>query len=727
MERSGRHCRYDQEVTVLKYYSIRGAKRLACAAGLAIVFAGCSAAGLRNVPPTAPLSYQANDRQTPLPDKKSKIVFSPSALALFGKGKSNAETLIVSEQGYSGGFTWKNDCSKVVAIRPTARKAGALKVSGTPLQVGACTVVFEDSRHNTAKLRVTDRRAAGRLKFTIAIPSKKTFERQKSGMGSNYVSPNTQAVTITTTSGPTQETVTLGLSVISSGCTSNFGGLTCTLSLDLAPCESSSGNDSSNNCYIADVSAYDAFDGTSNTIPAGAAVLSIAQNVSFSVDADQTSNVAFQLSGVPAQLVAVAADSTSSVSGSTITLTGLGTHPFFADAYDADGNPITGLGAPTFTVAASPAAAVTLTTPPPGSPRFTVAVPSLAHYAPTVQLTLNAKYPAGETDACAQPGAVCQTQYAMNIALITDYYSSGLLAGGNSFAIAAGPDGALWFTDNNNGAIGRMTTSGSGTEYRTGLVGLYGITAGADGNLWFASNWGTIGKITPSGAIAQYSSVTNGMGAPDQITSGPDGNLWFPADPNSIGTITTAGVATVYSPGIPTFGSGGTGIASGPDGRLWFADGSPSNGIGAITTSGVVTLYTSGISPNASPYQIASGPDGNLWFTETGKIGKITTAGVVTEYSTGITGSVLVGITAGPDGGVWFAEADANRIASITTNGVVTEFPLPPGGPTDPQGVTAGPDGNIWFTHCNGAGIGKLELSAAGSSLRKARGLRDKR
>ena len=57
------------------------------------------------------------------------------------------------------------------------------------------------------------------------------------------------------------------------------------------------------------------------------------------------------------------------------------------------------------------------------------------------------------------------------------------------WAIAAGPDGNLWFTEYGGGVgkIGRITTTGAITEYATptALSGPWAIAAGPDGNMWF--------------------------------------------------------------------------------------------------------------------------------------------------------------------------------------------------------------------------------------------------
>src|SRR5207302_2167281 len=54
--------------------------------------------------------------------------------------------------------------------------------------------------------------------------------------------------------------------------------------------------------------------------------------------------------------------------------------------------------------------------------------------------------------------------------------------------IAAGPDGALWFTNSGNSSIGRITTAGTVTNYTgPGISQPVGIAAGPDGALWFTN------------------------------------------------------------------------------------------------------------------------------------------------------------------------------------------------------------------------------------------------
>lgn len=99
---------------------------------------------------------------------------------------------------------------------------------------------------------------------------------------------------------------------------------------------------------------------------------------------------------------------------------------------------------------------------------------------------------------------------------------------------------------------------------------------------------------------------------------------------------------------------------------------------------------------------IAVGSDGALWFVETGtnQIGRITTDGVVTEYPVPTEDAIdptqgFVGL--GPDGAIWFNEDLANKVGRITPAGAITEFALPEGTGGIRQ-MVAGPDGNLWVT-----------------------------
>jgi sugar lactone lactonase YvrE len=188
-------------------------------------------------------------------------------------------------------------------------------------------------------------------------------------------------------------------------------------------------------------------------------------------------------------------------------------------------------------------------------------------------------------------------------------------------AITKGPDGNLWFTEQNpfsSDEIGRITPSGTITEFPlpTPQSGLDGITTGPDGNLWFAE-WArdTIGRMSPAGDIAEFRLPKTG-GHPVDITAGPDGNLWFTeGDGNAIWRMSPAGIITEFP--LPTPQSGLGGITAGPDGNLWFTE-SNRDTIGRMSPAGIITEFSLPSLPTAKRdlVSITAGPDGNLWFAE---------------------------------------------------------------------------------------------------------------
>ncbi len=276
--------------------------------------------------------------------------------------------------------------------------------------------------------------------------------------------------------------------------------------------------------------------------------------------------------------------------------------------------------------------------------------------------------------------------------------------------IAPGPDGNVWFTESaGTGGIGRSTTSGTITEFTTGISGpAEEITSGPDGNLWFTvAKAEKIGRVTPTGTITEYPLAKGSQ--PAGITTGSDGNLWFtvPSGPGAIGRITTEGAVTLFTIGL-TPNAKPTGIAAGPDGNLWFTEAANPGRIGRITTTGTISEYSGGLTANGQPQSIATGPDGNLWFTEKadpGRIGRITPSGMITEYSAGLTtNSQPEGITAASDGNLYFTEfKNPGRIGKITPAGSISELATPTIN-SQPAEITTGPDGNLWFTELGNHG-----------------------
>ena len=298
--------------------------------------------------------------------------------------------------------------------------------------------------------------------------------------------------------------------------------------------------------------------------------------------------------------------------------------------------------------------------------------------------------------------------------------------GAGPYGITTGPDGALWFTEYNRAAIGRITIDGQITEYALLPTALpTSITTGPDGNLWFTeSGTDDIGRITRDGTMLRPFFSVAGSGqvsGPTTIINGPDGNLWFTESQSSrIGRITPDGVVVERSPTTP--GSRPAGLAVGIDGNLWFAEPGVSQ-IAWVTTQGVFRELQP--SPPLTGNDVAAGPDGSLWFVGSSTMGmggvlRVTPGGTVAHFPTLSPAARLPwAITAGPDGNLWFTYYFVTdrvaRIGRVTPDGRFTDFmlnppPAPPRSATlSTMGITAGPDGNIWFTELADGRIGRLD------------------
>jgi streptogramin lyase len=253
--------------------------------------------------------------------------------------------------------------------------------------------------------------------------------------------------------------------------------------------------------------------------------------------------------------------------------------------------------------------------------------------------------------------------------------------------IVAAAGGDLWFVDDAYSQppeIGRVTPQGTITEFATGLkppLGIGGLAIGADGSAWFTQvfdlphgdgeSGALIGRLDPSGAVAQFGAAPAALGSP---VAGPDGNVWFVADSGrvTLDRVTPSGEISQFGDkllGVPS------GLVAGPDGNLWFT---AQQSVNRITPSGEISHYTDCMDYRqffSEATSIVAGPGNDLWFTsvtsrqlpsieEPPTIGRVTASGEVTQFKAGIE-SEPDSLVAGPDGRVWFA-GGGEQIERIT-------------------------------------------------------------
>ena len=276
--------------------------------------------------------------------------------------------------------------------------------------------------------------------------------------------------------------------------------------------------------------------------------------------------------------------------------------------------------------------------------------------------------------------------------------------------ITTGPDGNMWSTNYGSGHNSILSITMAGVVTRYTLTGGLGypldIVAGPDHALWFTEQAG-IGRITTVGTDTHYPLQGFDTGF---ITSGPDGNLWFTAIGGStgyIGRITTGGVITLYALGVSDFVGG---IVTGPDGNIWFTvtgTRKVHGNVGRIMPDGSITMFPADPS-GPRPSQIVLAGDHQLYYLDGGYRQSLVRVNATTGATT-VIGRFKDPINLVPIGQhfIWYM---SNCHCTLTpsvwaislTTGFNEEKIASPYGSVLGRGAR-GPDGNFWIASEDGS------------------------
>jgi virginiamycin B lyase len=191
--------------------------------------------------------------------------------------------------------------------------------------------------------------------------------------------------------------------------------------------------------------------------------------------------------------------------------------------------------------------------------------------------------------------------------------------------VVAGPDGRAWISFGGAKeiiAVENLTNAPAEAAFVT-AENTYGVAVGANGDIWFTEpSSSKIGWVSPQGGSVHEFDTPTPAASPSFIANAPNNDQWFTeADANKIGR-RMAGTSTILEYPVPTPSAEPEGITLGPDGNMWFTE-SHANKIARITTGSmpVITEFPAAGGPAA----ITLGPDGNLYFTalDGNKIGKV--------------------------------------------------------------------------------------------------------
>ncbi len=370
----------------------------------------------------------------------------------------------------------------------------------------------------------TNGRGTGTAVFVINTPQRSASAASRSatsvrtkGVRPQYLSTATQSIVIAingTGSTSYSSTVTAGLTVNSSGCTSTLASTICTLTVPGLQAGS----------YTATLTTYDGY--TSGTNTATGNVLSAAQAIAFTITAGQSNTINISLSGVPASTVVIPAGAITVGNGSGgYDLFGQGAHTFVVESLDADGNIIAGVGAPLFSIGAVSGSLSPVTTSPSGGSTTSASAPNSFTVTPpttfastTASFTVTPTFTGQATDGCTQTGAHCAP---VTVTVDMKYLARAL------FVVNNGSSNVTEYALPYTGGAPTATISNS-------VSGPLGLAFDSSGNLFVANRGnGTVTEYAPPYTGAPTATISNSVNSPAGLAFDSSGNLFVANNGNN--------------------------------------------------------------------------------------------------------------------------------------------------------------------------------------------------
>ncbi len=277
-------------------------------------------------------------------------------------------------------------------------------------------------------------------------------------------------------------------------------------------------------------------------------------------------------------------------------------------------------------------------------------------------------------------------------------------------AVAAAPDGSIWFTIEFSSAIG-MFRDGRISRLPKGKdnVEPLGLAVDSTGAAWFTDAPALcISRMQPNGVLTRFE-----LGTPiarlGRLAVGPDDAVWF-AEATSY-SVTELRQGQLHRHGYESPRGGPYGVAVGRDGTVW-ATLQSANALLQIRPDGKMKEFEIPTRA-ASPTDVAVDAQGRVWFLQfrNRRVGSWED-GVFREYELPLEGVVPSGLAIAPDGTPWFGTLRGGQLGRVR-GGKAELLPLPRPGARI-YSVAADAKGNIWYTDLAGF-LGKLPAELAAS------------
>ncbi|ROT32289.1 hypothetical protein [Micromonospora sp. HM5-17] len=271
---------------------------------------------------------------------------------------------------------------------------------------------------------------------------------------------------------------------------------------------------------------------------------------------------------------------------------------------------------------------------------------------------------------------------------------------------AVAPNGSLWYVNLNGNALVELAATGRQRRVAfdppaSASRWVSAVAAGPDGAMWFTIYGGYVGRLSPGGAETFFRlNLPRETLLPHALAAGTDGAVYF-AGSQVIGRISGAGrVDTIDAPHLDTRSA----LFAAPGGAVWYT--APDSGqVGRLAPGEHRTFPAPGVAIGPSAATIDA--LGNLWYARRQPPALVQVAPDGTSSVYALDGVGQVGtVTTGPDGRLWFGSATRVMVGSFDpVNRVARYYRLDGLSSTPGLLLLVGPDRAIWTSASDGSGF----------------------